>query len=111
MALKVKNLENFIHVSTCYVNTDKFGWIEEKVYDSAEDAEKMMINLIKMHPVELEKTTKQILGFYPNTYVFTKAAVERILRKKRPTNFPLTIVRPSIIGGSLRYFLLFDNYF
>lgn len=30
----MKNLENFLHVSTSYVNSDKSGWIEEKIYES-----------------------------------------------------------------------------
>ena len=37
-----------------------------------------------------------ILGTYPNTYTFTKAFAERVLKKKRG-NLPVTILRPSII--------------
>ena len=33
LAKKVKNLDNFVHISTAYVNSDKTGWIEEKIYD------------------------------------------------------------------------------
>lgn len=34
LAKKTVNLENFVHVSTCYVNSDKRGWIEEDIYNT-----------------------------------------------------------------------------
>ena len=46
-----------------------------------------MINqFLAMHPDELEKNTKKIIGKFPNTYVFTKGLVERILKKRRSNN-------------------------
>lgn len=32
LAKQSKKLENFVHVSTCYVNSNKNGFIEEKIY-------------------------------------------------------------------------------
>jgi hypothetical protein len=62
-----------------------------------------MINqFLAMHPDELEKNTKKILGKFPNTYVFTKGLVERILKKKRSNNMTVSIVRPSVIGAAFR---------
>ena len=40
LAKKIKRMENFVHVSTAYVNCDKLGFIEEKIYDGAIDVEK-----------------------------------------------------------------------
>jgi len=34
LAKQGKKVKNFVHVSTCYVNSDKRGWIEEEIYDS-----------------------------------------------------------------------------
>lgn len=34
LAKKAKLLKNFVHVSTCYVNSDKRGWIEEDIYNT-----------------------------------------------------------------------------
>lgn len=28
-----KKIENFVHVSSSFVNSDKFNWIEEKIYN------------------------------------------------------------------------------
>ena len=33
LAQKFKNLQSFIHVSNSFVNSDKKGWIEEKIYN------------------------------------------------------------------------------
>lgn len=33
LAKSCQNLNQFIHVSTAYVNSDKRGWIEEEIYD------------------------------------------------------------------------------
>jgi alcohol-forming fatty acyl-CoA reductase len=32
LATECKVLENFLHISTCYVNSDKRGYIEEEIY-------------------------------------------------------------------------------
>lgn len=45
-----KNIQNFIHVSTAYVNSNKVGEIEEKIYDEGEDAEEMIFRLKNMDP-------------------------------------------------------------
>jgi hypothetical protein len=44
-----------------------------------EDADEMIERLLKLSPQELERRTKEILGALPNTYVFTKGALERII--------------------------------
>jgi fatty acyl-CoA reductase len=51
LAKKSKNLESFLHVSTAYVNSDKKGVIEEKIYDIGMDAEEHINELFK-RPVD-----------------------------------------------------------
>ena len=48
LAQSCKNLQSFLHVSTAYVNADKRGVIEEKVYDEHIDAEKIINDIYKM---------------------------------------------------------------
>lgn len=48
---------------------------------------------------ELVAQTPEILGNYPNTYTFTKALCERIMKRRRG-DLPITIIRPSIINTS-----------
>jgi len=39
LARKVKNLDIFTHVSTCYVNSNIRGLIKEEIYEKEKDAE------------------------------------------------------------------------
>lgn len=55
-----------------------------------------------MSPTEQDQNLQKILGKWPNTYTFTKCLAERTLLKKRPATLPMVILRPSIIGSSLK---------
>ena len=46
----MRNFENFVHISTCYVNCDKMGLIEEEIYDEGEDAALLIKRLLAMSP-------------------------------------------------------------
>ncbi len=48
LAKKCRRVENFLHVSTAYVNADKRGFIEERVYETSFDAEKLVSDIYKM---------------------------------------------------------------
>lgn len=50
---------------------------------------------------ELASNTPEILGKYPNTYTYTKALCERLMKLRRG-DLPLTIVRPAIINTSYK---------
>jgi fatty acyl-CoA reductase len=98
LARRVKQLEVFTHVSTCYVNCNLRGLIKEEIYDAG-DAEEAFRALESLPREELIAKTEKILGDYPNTYTFTKALCERLM-KVRKGSLPLCIVRPAIINTS-----------
>ncbi len=50
---------------------------------------------------DLVANTEQILGSYPNTYTFTKALCERLIKIRRG-DLTVSIVRPAIINTSYR---------
>jgi len=100
LALECKNLDVFTHVSTCYVNCDKKGFISEKIYQIDRDSEELIKKILQMTPQQIVSKTKEILGAFPNTYTFTKSMAERTLAKRRG-NLPMVILRPSIIGCCL----------
>jgi nucleoside-diphosphate-sugar epimerase len=50
LAKDCKKLQAFTHVSTSYVNCDKRGVIEEKIYDIDIDPEEFIANIVKMTP-------------------------------------------------------------
>ena len=62
LAKKIKNLQNFLHVSTSYVNCNKFGYIEEKIYNDNENEDSELI-LAKL--IEMEKNEVPIIFFVP----------------------------------------------
>ena len=100
---RMKNLQNFIHISTAYVNSNITGVIEEKIYDIVPDPEAYIENILKLSKEEIAVQTKGILNSYPNTYTFTKSMSERIMSQRNQTDhLPITIVRPSIVGSSYR---------
>ena len=98
---KCKNIGAFLHVSTCYVNSNRAnGLIEEKVYPLGFDPEEMVERVRKMPPSELENiATTGLLHSWPNTYTMTKAMTEQLLIKHRG-DIPLVICRPSIVGSA-----------
>ncbi len=55
LAQQSKRLENFLHVSTAYVNSDKKGIIQEKIYDLNMDAEEYVHTLFKKPINEVNK--------------------------------------------------------
>ena len=51
---------------------------------------------------EQDKNLAKIIGPWPNTYTFTKSMAERTLKKRRPANLAVVIVRPSIIIAAIK---------
>ena len=102
LAKRCKNIASFVQISTCYVNCDKpEGWIEEKVYPISRDYKELLNEILSLSVEEIERKTPGYVGTYPNTYTFTKNLCEQFLQEES-AKFPLCIVRPSIIAGSLR---------
>ncbi len=52
--------------------------------------------------LKTEVQAEKAIGKYPNTYTYTKWLGERMLMKRRPSNMSMTILRPTIVTGSLR---------
>lgn len=51
LAKECKNLEVFTHVSTCYVNCNRSGYIEEKIYDTGHvNIDELVSSIMNMNP-------------------------------------------------------------
>ena len=128
MAKEMKNLVSFVHVSTCYVHCHLQGEvIREEIYPPEDFNVRDVLdmcehNLGKKHnclnvtykearvsitnnsiisDVNSEERTNEVIGERPNTYTFTKAITEQLINQERD-NLPLSIVRPSIVTGSIK---------
>jgi len=93
------NLQVFVQVSTAYVNSNRSGLIEEKLYDPSFNIEETLQYIHKLPEDELEKHTPELIKGYPNTYTYSKFLTEHKLKRDRG-NMSLVIVRPTIIGAS-----------
>nr|QGV11519.1 FAR27 [Tetrastichus brontispae] len=90
----IMQLKACIHVSTAYANCVNMK-IEEKFYDAPIDGNKLVSLVEGMDEKLVDDITKPILGRWPNTYTFTKAVAEDVIRKEG-TDLPVGIFRPAI---------------
>ncbi|XP_043685412.1 fatty acyl-CoA reductase wat-like [Vespula pensylvanica] len=95
LSLKMSKLKSFVHVSTAYANCPH-NTIEEKFYDPPMDANKFIDLLDTIDEKLLDNITPQLLGEWPNVYVYTKSIAENIV-KKHAGLMPIGIFRPAIV--------------
>ncbi|XP_063701920.1 fatty acyl-CoA reductase wat-like [Culicoides brevitarsis] len=98
LAEKIRNLVSLVYVSTAYSHCPMTD-IQEKFFDPPTDSDKMIglvENLDKDAEKMFDKVTNELIQPWPNTYVYTKALSEDIIRKFSD-RLPLAVVRPSII--------------
>ncbi|CAD1481289.1 unnamed protein product, partial [Heterotrigona itama] len=99
---KLKHLISFIYVSTAYSNASKdLSEIKEKVYTTSWEPSAVIDICDKQDKNSIALLEERILKTHANTYAFTKNLAEQIVFSDCK-NFPTAIVRPSIIGASLK---------
>lgn len=98
LAEETKNLLCFMYMSTAYANCPQME-IKETFYETPMDPFCMM-KLAKMlsddDKYELKVFTEKIVHPWPNTYAYTKALAEELMRIYCQ-RLPIVVVRPSII--------------
>ena len=64
------------------MNSNKKGFIEEKIYNLERDekAEDIIKDILRMNPQYIADNEKNLIGNYPNTYTYSKSMAERALR-------------------------------
>jgi fatty acyl-CoA reductase len=98
LAKSIENLEALVYVSSIYANGDR-SFIEEKIYPSPVEPQKI-INLLEwMEDDWLRLATKKLIGKKPNTFTYTKWISETLLQHEG-ADLPIVIVRPSTIGAA-----------
>lgn len=99
LAKSCKNIISFVQISTAYVNCDKEGWVEEKIYPITRNPRALLSELLSIPIEDIERKLPAILGKYPNTYTFTKNLTEQIFSNEIG-DLKVCICRPTIIGGA-----------
>lgn len=99
---EMPNIDAFVHISTAFVNSDRYeGTIEEKVYPCKINYKDMEKSLKWMSDEAVEKIVDEILGDRPNSYTVTKAMAEDAIEMERGWQLPVCIVRPGMITPAL----------
>lgn len=100
MLEKAEKIEAIVYVSTVYSNCIN-STIEEKFYPPPTDSEKMIKfveNMEEKFEKKINKLTQELIHPWPNTYVYSKALAEDIVRQYSLT-LPIAVVRPSIVSN------------
>lgn len=103
LALEMKKLECFLHMSTAYCIKHR-ELIEEKVYPPPGDWRQVLKLCETLDENVLEIMAPKLMGHHPNTYTFTKALSEQLVIDFSD-RIPAIIMRPSI--GNFFFFFFF----
>lgn len=97
-AQKMERLENFVYISTAYAFCMR-DLIGEDFYEPPIDSEtiiRIVENMTSDHDINvLNSFCEKIISPWPNTYTFSKAITEDLVRR-HSENFKITIIKPSI---------------
>jgi alcohol-forming fatty acyl-CoA reductase len=99
LAKECQKLECLCHVSTAYTNSNRRGFIEEKIYNLDRDPEEIINEVLQMNPQYISDNEQTLISGYPNTYTWTKSMAERALLKTHG-HVRVALVRPSIVISS-----------
>lgn len=95
LALQMKNIKVFLHVSTAFCNSD-IKEVDEKLYPSRADWKKTIDVAEKMDENLLDVFTEKYTGRLPNSYTFAKGLAEHVVNDLCFRKIPTVIIRPSI---------------
>jgi fatty acyl-CoA reductase len=94
LAREVKNLQSFVHISTAYSHCPREN-IAEFFYASPLDYRTLLSIFEKFDDDVVSALTAKLIAPWPNTYVFTKAVTEDMIRQFSG-ELPIAIIRPTI---------------
>ncbi|CAK1593086.1 unnamed protein product [Parnassius mnemosyne] len=102
LARACKNLRSIVHVSTAYSHATKSridSAVKEQFYESPMPPNAMIELAENMDEKNLNSIALGLMDDWPNTYSFSKALAEEIVRNEAH-NLPICIVRPAIVISS-----------
>ncbi|XP_032525851.2 fatty acyl-CoA reductase wat-like [Danaus plexippus] len=99
LAKSCKQLKSLVHISTAYAHATKSRIkteIKEDFYNSPLPPDALIQFAEDLENEQLEKVIEPLRKDWPNTYTFTKAITEELVRQTA-TDLPVCIVRPAIV--------------
>lgn len=91
---KIKNLAAFVHVSTAYAHSNRHE-IHEQFYKMPVTGPMAMNLYDNLNENLLNTIGKDLCKDWPNTYTFTKALAEDLVKSKAK-HLPVAIIRPAV---------------
>lgn len=95
LARNMRHLKALVHVSTAFSNC-QLDEIREEIYDPPTTHQKLIQLTQSIEGKFLNEITPIILEKRPNTYVYTKAVAEEVVRTQSK-GLPVSIFRPAIV--------------
>uniref|UniRef100_A0A6P7GZH3 Fatty acyl-CoA reductase n=1 Tax=Diabrotica virgifera virgifera TaxID=50390 RepID=A0A6P7GZH3_DIAVI len=95
LALDLKNISIFVHISTAYSNCDKLV-VEEKLYPALANWRDAIKIAEECDPKTLEVLSQKYISPLPNTYTFAKSLGEHVINELCQGKIPVVITRPSV---------------
>ncbi|KAK5638686.1 hypothetical protein RI129_012981 [Pyrocoelia pectoralis] len=100
LAQKMYNLRSFVYVSTAFLICPN-NKIQEVFYEPTMTVDDLLTIVGTLKEDVLDTMTPILLGEWPNTYTFTKAVAEEVIRSEGE-DLPIAIVRPSMVIGTVK---------
>ncbi|XP_050513714.1 putative fatty acyl-CoA reductase CG5065 isoform X7 [Diabrotica virgifera virgifera] len=95
LALDLKNISIFVHISTAYSNCDKLV-VEEKLYPAHANWRDAITIAEECDPKTLQVFSQKYIFPLPNTYTFAKSLGEHVVNELCQGKIPVVITRPSV---------------
>ncbi|XP_058830647.1 fatty acyl-CoA reductase wat [Topomyia yanbarensis] len=95
LCYEMKHLKSIIYVSTAYTQCPQKE-VDERFYDPPIDSKKMISLTDCVSDTMMENITPILLDKWPNTYTFTKAIAEDVVRQNS-RGMPIGMFRPGIV--------------
>jgi len=95
---QMKHVQSIIHISTAFAHCYR-DEIDEKFYDMDISGGKLIKICEMLIDSQVEALKPIVIGEWPNTYTYTKAAAEDVIRQYGG-GLPVLVYRPSIVIGS-----------
>ncbi|KAH8288481.1 hypothetical protein KR054_003218, partial [Drosophila jambulina] len=97
LAKQMTQLVSFVHISTAYSNSVATDADERFYPEHLREGSDIILALGELLSAEtIDSLTSSLVGSFPNTYTYTKALAEDVIRREAGS-LPLCIFRPSII--------------
>ncbi|XP_050504524.1 fatty acyl-CoA reductase wat-like isoform X1 [Diabrotica virgifera virgifera] len=96
LALDLKSISIFVHISTTYCNCDKLV-VEEKLYPAHTSWRDAIMLAEECDQQTLETLTQKYISPLPNTYTFAKSLGEHVVNDLCQGKIPTIITRPSVV--------------